>query len=362
MHSLIRFRDMLPFSIKGVVDPVGRRFVGQDSGDAIRIPPTGIKIQSNLRAALKEADTLILGYVDKLSSLKGNDILGQMVKTALECSCNIYSFLPVSGTEHAELLQLAKERGLTIHYPTIPIYSFDRDRYNYTPDLVDVPLISILGTSAQQGKFTLQLILRKELQKLGYKVAQLGTEHHCSLFGIESTVPMGYGTPPDISYQDISDILDFEVKRIAHEYTPEIIITGAQSGTIPFDIIDRNHHTLSAISFLFGVKPDACILVVNSVDPQQYIQDTIDAIRILAKAPTILLAMSDREKQVNSAYGRNYVWDSPLNQKEIQKKLTSLEDTTGLPAIQITSEIGQQKMVQEILRHFQDNSSTPGAA
>ena len=31
--------------------------------------------------------------------------------------------------------------------------------------------------------------------------------------------------------------------------------------------------------FLLGVKPDACILVVNSIDTEEYIRDTIDGIR-----------------------------------------------------------------------------------
>ena len=35
MHSLIRFQDLLPFQISHVVDVIGKRTIGKDSGEVI---------------------------------------------------------------------------------------------------------------------------------------------------------------------------------------------------------------------------------------------------------------------------------------------------------------------------------------
>ena len=50
-----------------------------------------------------------------------------------------------------------------------------------------------------------------------------------------------------------------------------------------------------------------CILVVNTIDPDEYIRDTINAIQALGKAPTILLAMSDKAKHIRAGYGRTLI-------------------------------------------------------
>ena len=114
----------------------------------------------------------------------------------------------------------------------------------------------------------------------------------------------------------------------------------------------HNSHTESSIHFLLGTKPDACILVVNSTDSDAYIQDTIDGIRILSKAPVLLLAMSDKEKHARSVYGKTWVASHQMSEGEIQDHLERLEASFGLPAVAIVSEAGQQRMVDIVVNHF----------
>ena len=104
--------------------------------------------------------------------------------------------------------------------------------------------------------------------------------------------------------------------------------------------------------FKLGTKPDACILVVNSTDSDAYIQDTLDGIRILGKAPVILLAMSDKEKHARSVYGKTWVAARPMSEDEIQGHLERLEASFGLPAVAIVAAEGQQRMVDIVVNHF----------
>jgi hypothetical protein len=164
--------------------------------------------------------------------------------------------------------------------------------------------------------------------------------------------PMGYASPLEFPLQHYAPYLDRKTREICQRRRPEIVLVGSQSGTIPYDIHEQGTHSMPSIAFLMGTRPDACILVVNSIDPDGYIRDTLDAIRALGKAPTILLAMSDKEKHIRTAYGRSLVTPRQMSPEEIERRLRALEETFRLPAVEILSERGQQRMVETILRHF----------
>lgn len=48
---------------------------------------------------------------------------------------------------------------------------------------ISTPVLAVCGTSSKQGKFTLQLELRKRFCEMGYKVGQIGTEPNSLLLG-----------------------------------------------------------------------------------------------------------------------------------------------------------------------------------
>ena len=92
--------------------------------------------------------------------------------------------------------------------------------------------------------------------------------------------------------------------------------------------------------------------MVNSIDPDDYILDTLNALRSLGKAPTILLAMSDKKKYISTAYGRTLVQLRQMARGEIVHKLQYLENKFGLPAVEIVSEQGQRRMVDTVVGYF----------
>ena len=48
------------------------------------------------------------------------------------------------------------------------------------------------------------------------------------------------------------------------------------------------NHTLSTLAFMLGTKPDANILVVNSVDDGEYIRDTMNTLKAITKGPCVM--------------------------------------------------------------------------
>ena len=359
MHAFIRFRDLLDFQIVGIADPIGKGLVGKDAGEAIGADPAGIRIACRIEDAIEGADTLILGYIDELARISRRDLLRESIETALARQMNVFSFLPVLSEIYGDLHDTAREKGLHITYPDIPleeiVESIMLDRGNG----VDVPVLGVFGTSASQGKFTLQLALRRALQNEGYRVGQIGTEHHARLFGLDLAFPMGYASPLSFPVEYYVPYLNNKARDICRQRRPHILLVGSQSGTIPYDVNESRTHALPSIAFLLGTRPDACILAVNSIDPDAYIRDTIDGIRSVSKAPTILLAMSDKAKHIRAAYGRSLVTPRQMSREEIDRERNRIEQTFGLPTVVIVSDEGQRRMVETVIGHFSAASPSP---
>ena len=353
MHAFVRYPELIDFEVTGVADPAGKGLVGKDAGEAIGVGAIGVRIASRLIDALTDADTLILGYVDELGRISGRDFLRESVQTALNNGLNVFSFVPLPFEGYEDLHHSARMKNLKITYPWVAPDALqtaieDPNRY----DRVQIPVLAVCGTGPQQGKFTVQLALRRSLLSMGFRVGQLGTEHHSELFGFDAAFPMGYASPLAMPVQLFAPFLDFTMREIAHVGKPDILIAGSQSGTIPYDIGLPDTHTLASIAFLFGVKPDGCVLVVNSIDSYAYIRDTIAAIKALAKVPTVLLAMSDKEKNVQTAYGRTWIKPRQLSRTEISDRLRNLEDSFSLPAFEISDGHSQRSMTDQIVKYF----------
>ena len=359
MHAFIRFRDLLDFEIVGIADPIGKGLVGKDAGEAIGAESAGIRIACRIEDAIEGSDTLILGYVDELTRMSRRDLLRESIEIALANHLNAFSFLPVLPDVYGDLYDAARRKGLRIAYPDIPIDEVARTLMAGAGSNIDVPVLGVFGTSASQGKFTLQLALRRALLKEGYRVGQIGTEHHARLFGLDLAFPMGYASPLSFPVEYYVPYLNSRARDICRRRHPHILLVGSQSGTIPYDVNESRTHALPSIAFLLGTRPDACILAVNSIDPEAYIRDTMDGIRSVAKAPTILLAMSDKAKHIRAAYGRSFVTPRQMSREEIDRERSRIEQTFGVPTIVIVSDEDQRRMVETVIAHFSAAGPSP---
>ena len=137
-----------------------------------------------------------------------------------------------------------------------------------------------------------------------------------------------------------------------------MVIVGAQSGIISynFSASPLTSYTLPSLAFLFGTRPDAYILTVNAIDPDEYIRDSIHALKALGKGKIILLTMSDKEKDIRSAYGIPRVVSRQMSPEKMKVKLAHLEDTFGIPATEVISEEGQEKLAGTVIDYFAEES------
>lgn len=146
--------------------------------------------------------------------------------------------------------------------------------------------MGFFGTGKKQGKYALQLALRKKFLQAGYKVGQLGTEPNSPLFGMDETYPFGYAGIIDTDPWQMIENINYLMHKIDIHH-PDIILAGSQSGTAPRAFYNIGQMTVQQLNFLSGVNPDAVVLNVNADDNIHYIERIIKTIEGVGRGKVI---------------------------------------------------------------------------
>lgn len=156
---------------------------------------------------------------------------------------------------------------------------------------INAPVLGVFGTSSIQGKFSLQLKLRRAFLNDGYSISQVSTEPTGALFGMDFVCPIGYGSSIKLSGNDAAKFYN----QIIHEcdkFNPDLILIGGQSSTLPHNYYNEQYLTFSQTEFLFGTIPDAVVLVINEFDDISYIKRTIKFIESSIQSKVITCVIS----------------------------------------------------------------------
>ena len=292
LKNIERFEDLLEFDIHRVVDPLEERLVRYDgSGRAVLLDS---ELSVCLRDVLKNADTLIIGDMSPLSRVVGRDVLAEIAHRALENTVNIFSCLRVSRKGYPDLFAIADKKGLKIFNAQLDIEDVARRHFYF--QAVDVPVIGIFGTQAHCDTFRIQIKLFKELTQMGYKVSQIGTERYADLFNLDFVFPTDLADKLDMSEQHYTSYLSYKLHELHRTKRSDLVLFSTRSTIISDDIYRPNLSLFQSISLLMGLKPDASILIVDACDPDDYIRDAIEVLRIMGKSATILLVVeNDRD-------------------------------------------------------------------
>lgn len=276
--SLVRFRELLPFELVELYDTklsgnLGRTIKSFDERAQYTV--------KNIDCCDFEAfDTFIMGHTHDLEYFSKKSLRVPLIEKCIENKKNVFCF----DNEYIDddMRLRFSNAGVSISYPDTDYTLPEKLGKLY---YINTPVLGIFGTSSQQGKFTLQLYLRKHFLQDGYKVRQLGSEPESLLFGMDKVYAYGFRGTGLYGYKSIeylnSCMADMDRKE------SDIIIVGSQSGTIPLQYSCLNTIPLESINFLLGTRPDAVILCVNYHDTIEDIRRTIEGVQSLSKTKVI---------------------------------------------------------------------------
>lgn len=278
IHAIARFEDMLDFE---VTDYYSTRITGQVGKTISDILPNcnNYKIVKNIDAInWDQFDTLILGHNEMLSILSGKDVGGSITDIAVKKGKNIYCFDPPETF-------FAHEKIPSNLYCPMYTEDFFVKRFGKLYR-TDKPVLSIIGTNSRQGKFSLQLYLRRKLMKRGFSVGNMGTEPSSLLFGFDAVFPCGYNGMIQLDIPQTITAVNELIWDITQK-DPDIIITGGQSGFLAYnDSNARMFPSYHQIVFS-AIQTDAIILCINPYDDIEFIERTIKAAEALSNGKVI---------------------------------------------------------------------------
>lgn len=265
MHSLIRFSELLDFEIIDVYDSKYSATVGMSTNKLMGSEGCVNHIVKNISDIdWNSFDTLIIGHTQKLSELASLAVSkDELINEALKNNKKIYMFddCGFSRKEPTVFCPHVSYQDI-IHLPGGMLYSINK------------PVVSVFGTSSSQGKFTLQLELRKRFIASGYKIGQIGTEPQSLLLGMDCCFPIGYNSTVQISGHDVISYINYNISKMC-DVEKEIIIGGGQAGVLNYGETNLQQYNVNFYDFFCGLNPDIVVFCVNPYDPVDFIKRNI---------------------------------------------------------------------------------------
>lgn len=293
VHSLIRFSSELEFELVDVYDIRQSMNVGRSTSDIILDDKAKKYIVKNIDyIAWDTFDTLVLGCVYAMISLVGNySWLTKLINGALENGKNIYAFENIDEFVDKKVAT-GKVFYPQVHKSLLPPYRGGRLAQT------SVPVVGVFGTASRQGKFTLQMELRRELKKMGCKFGQIGTEPSALLFGIDYVFPMGYRSTVYLDEEDKVTYCNELVRKLS-EANSDIILVGSQQNVVSETFENVCYSSIGTYGFLLGTKPDYAIIMLSYSNDNDYIRRTMNFLDSFSGTKTIAFVLSPQKTNKN---------------------------------------------------------------
>lgn len=341
MHSLVRYADTLQFEIVAVYDSKYSGRVGATTKHVMNDEVQELVIQNIDKIDWDAFDTIIIGHLDELSSLTNRDELRRdLVLEAIARGKYVYAFDEIPES----VIEKNKE---TVFCPRVVEADLPPWRYGKLFRTLK-PILGVFGTSSKQGKFTLQLRLRKILQNRGIGVGQIGTEPSALLYGMDYVYPMGYNSAVHTREFDSVKYLNYIVREVEKKEN-DIILVGSQSGTVAYDTGNITLFNIPQYQFLLGTQPDTIILCVNPYDEIEYIARTIRFLEssIETKVIAIMVFPMDLESNWTGIYGRK----KKIDDAKLEDLRKTLSTTFSMPVYALGND-EEEKLVDYILHYY----------
>ncbi|MBQ8392460.1 MAG: S8 family serine peptidase [Clostridia bacterium] len=287
MHSLVAFNDLCNFTISKICDIRMSSNINKRIGSLLQYSNDSIindMIIENIDSVVWDEtfDTVILGHVELLNQLTKRDITTEIIEKCKFYHKNLICMDDLS--KYKEEINSLVQSNCKVYYlcnSTVGISNQFGKLY-----LTNRPVVCVAGTNRSQGKYTLQLLLRRHLLELGYSVGQLGTEPTSLLFGMDEVFHYGYSVINTSYFEQTVLRVNRLMKRISDK-NPDIILTGVQSGTVPYIYDNLQYLTNRQFEVLMGIIPDIVVLCINPFDDVDYIERSIKALESMVNTRVI---------------------------------------------------------------------------
>lgn len=341
-HSLIRFSDILNFEIIDFYDVKQCLNIGVPLSEIVKTEST--KVIKNIDNVNWEDnfDTIIIGHVNLIKELIGEEFIYKILENCLKYTKNIYTYDSylyknyIEGKKEYEKISIFFK---SINESDIPKGRFGKLWY------INKPILEVLGTRTQIGKFTTQIQLKKNFEDIGYKVGFLSSEPEGDLLGADEIFPYGYNSSVDLKLEEYVPIVNEMLHQI-EQTECDIILTGAQSGIVPYDLHNMSRVLLPQISYLYATNPDYAVICISCDDELEYIDRNIKYIESACETKVVAIVVFPVVKEMKYI---GYYVNKNIEKEEIYiDRIREIEEVFGISAYSF-DDCSMKRCVEDIV-------------
>lgn len=347
-HSLVAYHEELSFDLKGIYSIRFDRNINKNTNEIIYKQNNNFLIETYDKINWdSEFDTLILGHCTELKHATSKDYKTILINKCLDYNKNVYSF--DSDSIDRELIHKFADKGLKIFVPRFEQKNIIPNRFGKLK-VCSVPIVAVVGTSSIQGKFHIQLGLKKCFSKDGYSVVFLGTEASSYLFGADAAFPFGYNSTVEVKGSDTVLAINQLIEKI-EMLGKDIILIGSQAMIAPPSFGNLSHYPCTQTELLFGAEPDATVLCVNYTDSMELIQKSINIVESCTHGKVISIVLyplirHDAWSVLSNSFSR-------IMQSELYKKAREINETTQRLVV-LHNEQGIEQLYREVVEYLSE--------
>lgn len=261
----LRHRSLIEgFEISCVVSVEGFGNNGKDSSYADLGEKMGFIVEGDFEKGLENCDAVL--FVDYSSPIDISPLIFENIIKAARAGKDI---LCTINFEEKKIRQIEEVTG--IHDAGFTYFKAGDDElekmiackeYNIEKiDEIETPVIFVMGLLELTNKFEVQLALREQFIRKGYRVSQIGSRSYCKLTGFHSFPSFMLDT--GISESKKVVMFNQYIKLIEYNEKPDIIIIGIPGGVMPYNRRITNKFGILAFEVCNAVTPDASVLCLS---------------------------------------------------------------------------------------------------
>ncbi|HMQ46887.1 MAG TPA: S8 family serine peptidase [Saprospiraceae bacterium] len=166
--------------------------------------------------------------------------------------------------------------------------------FEYLPS-VATPVVGIIGANNTELA-SIQLKICTLLRRQGYQVSYISCFPQGDIIQADFSFPIIYKSTIDLTGDQKVKFLRLLTKGIQAFCMPDIIVTGLPGKVVP-ESIDSDLDWTGAVNFLYGIQPDALILVSDLDDAEELIAENKQVAQAFTKAPIIFQILTHHQQR-----------------------------------------------------------------
>ncbi|MCX8129740.1 MAG: TIGR04066 family peptide maturation system protein [Clostridia bacterium] len=344
------------YDIVGVSSLTGWGFSGKDAGLADGGNLTGIIVEKKFDVLIELCDTVLFLESDLKCSFELN--IYPQIMQAINAGKNIICTLDLKE-KYKEIYDACMSKSVNFNYLRKSDAS-EPEYLNKPGKISDIstPIIAVISVTEGANKFAIQLSLRDNIQKMGYKVSQVGTRNYCELLDFHSFPEfMSSGTIPE--YKKVLLFNEY-IKNIEVQEEPDVIIVGIPGAIMPFNNDIHNGFGILAYEVFQAINPDASILSLLYEDYKAEYFDIltkkiryqfgfdVDGINITNKKVDWMEMMNNKTSTIRTL---------SINTDFVNKKVKEFNNKSDIPVFNILDDSDSKSMAQVIINKLEGNAN-----